>query len=149
MPPLKGIDRGLNGDALKVLEEAGHGTQIVIVDPSYDIPEYARVIPYQGDSSASALMGILSLVPHEKDGAYDVTCMAADEGEADAGAAFKEVTDDLGLDLGYQPRLETLGGIEPGFYADANGIEKRTIFFRTRDEKTYACARFTVGHSQK
>jgi L-fucose mutarotase/ribose pyranase (RbsD/FucU family) len=151
MPPLKGIDPGLNGEALKALEESGHGDQIVIVDPSYSIPEGATVIDYQGKSSASALRGILALVPHENNGAFDIVCMRADEGTAEAERDFGEVARSMGLLLGHQRRMaDPLDPVvDPGFYANANSPEKRTIFFRTRDTKAYACARFTVGHSQE
>src|SRR3990167_10107099 len=148
MPPMKGIDRGLNGDALKALEEAGHGQRIAVVDPSYAIPEGARVVPYQGESSATALRGILSLIPLEKDRrSYDVVAMAADENVDDCAASdeFERVAEELGLEIGFNPRHDTSQTM-PGFYAEVNHPE--TLFFRTRDEKAYACATFIVGHSQ-
>lgn len=152
MPPLKGVDRGLNGNALKALEESGHEDKIVIVDPSYSIPEGAKVIDYQGDSSAQALRGILNLVPHEPlalDG-WDATCMAADSAEEECPArdAFKKVAGELGLALGTRTRHGT-DEYPGGFYSRANGLERPTLFVRTRDEKAYACAMFIVGHSQE
>jgi L-fucose mutarotase/ribose pyranase (RbsD/FucU family) len=152
MPPLKGIDRGLNGEALKGLEEIGHGSQIAIVDPSYPIPEGARVIPYMGESSASALKGVLALVPHEPDGAYDVICMDSTDGsDTEAYDAFSKVTDEIGLKLGCQNRFASPldPEMDPGFYADTGDPERRTLYLRTRDTKAFACARFTVGHSQE
>lgn len=159
MPPLKGIDRGLDGKVLKILEESGHGEQVVIVDPSYAIPEGARVVDYHGDSSAQALRGILALVPSEatKQG-FDVVSMDADPDDSslspNALNAFKEVVASLGLRLGYEPRLPSwpvetsTDETEAGFYANANDPEK-SIFVRTRDPRAYACARFIVGHSQE
>ena len=152
MPPLKGIDRGLNGNALKSLEESGHEDKIVIVDPSYSIPERAKVIDYQGDSSAQALKGILNLVPHEPlalDG-WDVICMAPDSAEEECSArdAFREVANELRLGLGASTRHGT-EEFPRGFYSGANELEKSTLFVRTRDRKAYACAMFIVGHSQE
>lgn len=147
MPPLKGIDRGLNGDALKALEEAGHGQRIAIVDPSYAIPEGARVIPYQGESSATALKGILSLIPIEKIHGSDALIMEADErpDDCEATKAFDQVAVELGLVLGSIQRHDT-SDLFTGFYTEVN--QPDTLFFRTRDEKAYACATFIVGHSQ-
>lgn len=162
MPPLKGIDRGINGDMLKALEEIGHGAQIAIVDASYDIPIGAQVVNYQGDSSATALRGILDLVPVDEP-ANDigkvkskVVAMLPDppnkEIDSEAFMAFAEV-----LPTGTMPILagttrfggeESAGDANKGFYAAANDPEKHTLFVRTRDEKAYACAMFVVGHSQ-
>jgi len=154
MPPLKGIDRGLNGEALKALEESGHGQRIAIVDPSYAIPEDAPVVNYQGDSSATALRGILALVPTEKlHDRYDVILMRADSEQwrdCEATNAFEEVTQEMELKIGYKARVSDPhpGGPGPrvGFYDHVNSPD--TLFFRTRDTKAYACATFIVGHSQ-
>lgn len=146
MPPLKGIDRGLDGKALCALEQLGHGDQVVIVDPSYSIPRSAEVIDYHSNSSASALSGILSLVPHEKDeSGYDIACMSHDIGGTICTAtnAFEDVANKLELEMGYQTRKG-----EGGFYSTVNDPGKNTLFVRTRDEQAFACAKFIVGHSQ-
>lgn len=153
MPPLKGIDRGLNGDCLKALEEVGHGAQIAVVDASYDIPLGAQVINYQGDSSAQALRGILALVPLDNNSGedVDVVVMNPDLPETTCAArdAFIRVIRDLGLTDGGLRRLNEDNHLGTGFYAHVNDPEKHTLFVRTRDEKAYACATFVVGHSQK
>lgn len=164
MPPLKGIDRGLDGEALRILEQTGHGRQIAIVDPSYEIPADAwkesRVYDYHGSTSADALLGILKLVPvdeplHEHP---EVVVMHPDEGDErkEATTAFEHAVDELGeLRIAYVPRLDSdvSSFDEPdlgkGFYSLANDPEKKTVFFRTRDTKAYACAMFVVGHSQE
>lgn len=168
MPPLKGIDRGINGDMLKALEETGHGDLIVVVDASYSIPNGAHKVDYQGDSSADALKGILALVPVDEepggpqfgvpDPSYKITAMMPDPPESTSPAleAFKKE-----FPLGHEGYVLTgitrLGEDNPrfsgentkaGFYSVANDPEKRTLFVRTRDQKAYACAMFTVGHSQ-
>ena len=151
MPPLKGIDRGLNGGALKALEESGHGERIAIVDPSYAIPEGSRVVSYQGDSSAQALRGILRLVPLEG----PVTCMLADENVTtnEAHEEFIEVIHELGVQADWRDRHDTdLPDSRydwRGFYTIVNNSDESTIFLRTRDKKAYACATFLVGHSQE
>lgn len=155
MPPLKGVDRGIDGELLKVLEESGHGEQIVIVDPSYPIPEGARLtVDYHGESSAQALRGILKYLSIEKmdeqEHGPDVVFMAPDPPviECDASIAFEEVANELKLIVKSEPR-HPFGDTEPGFYAQANDPEKSSIFVRTRDRKAHACARFIVGHSQE
>jgi len=166
MPPLKGIDRGINGDMLKALEETGHGDRIVVVDASYSIPYGAHKVDYQGDSSVRALLGILDLVPVDetKDGgigvpnpALAITTMMPDL-PSRTSPALKEFQE--AFPLGDQGRV--LVGItrfgdedskgeqgRRGFYDLANDPEKRTLFVRTRDQKAYACALFVVGHSQE
>lgn len=152
MPPFKDHDRGFNGDMYKALEEIGHGAQIAVVDPSYDIPPEAQIVNYQGDSSAGALSGILNLVPTETD---KVIIMAPDAPQTtcDAFEESSRVVDELGMSWVGLRRLSdfTPGGTEldrKGFYQVANDPEVHTLFVRTRDEKAYACAMFTVGHSQ-
>ncbi len=81
MPPLKGLDRGLNGSALKALEESGHGRRIAIVDASYRIPRWAQVVDYGGKTSVEALVGVLKLVPHEG----RILLMQPDDGTDDFG----------------------------------------------------------------
>lgn len=154
MPPLKGIDRGINGEMLKALEEIGHGAQIAVVDASYDIPVGSQVVNYQGDSTAQALEGILKLVPIDEDKNV-ISLMGPDDHGAECPALRDElaVTQRLGLQAGVIKRLgepsaaEWSGGYL-GFYRIANNPEVHTLFVRTRDEKAYACAQFIVGHSQ-
>ena len=166
MPPLKGIDRGINGDMLKALEETGHGDQIVVVDASYSIPNSAHKVDYQGDSSVRALLGILDLVPVDEttEGGFGVptpalmiaammpdlptkTSPALEEFQeafplGDQGRVLVGITR-----LGDEASKGELG--KAGFYKVANDPEKRTLFVRTRDQKAYACALFVVGHSQE
>lgn len=162
MPPLIGIDRGIDGEMLKALEEIGHGAQIVVVDASYDIPEGAQTVSYHGDSSARALTGILKLVPVDENDVWTLTgkkvgkvvAMLPDPPETEC-AALAELRE--AFPLGNGPVLvgatrfgqeHEKGVTKRGFYAAANDPEKHTLFVRTRDEKAYACAMFAVGHSQ-
>lgn len=158
MPPLRGIDRGLNGRALKALEESGHGRRLAIVDASYDIPAWAEVIDYTGQTSADALEGIGRLVPIE--GGLDV--MLPDPGDDsehadDAEAAFFAARDRLGkvlrqaLPINGLQRLDEADPGNPedsGFYSLVNDESARTLFVRTRDVLPYACASFMIGHAQ-
>ncbi len=160
MPPLKGIDRGLNGEALKALEELGHGNQIAVVDPSYPIPRDAEVVDYngseRGNTTDQAVNAILRLVPIEADesGTY-VNIMRPDEGEVKekrewlAAEAIAKVALDQGLSHTFQLRYGDKDSHQyNGFYADANDPKVRTLFVRTRDQRAFACARVIVGHSQ-
>jgi L-fucose mutarotase/ribose pyranase (RbsD/FucU family) len=158
MPPLKGIDHGIDGKLLCALEEAGHGLQIAVVDPSYPIPGHARVFDYHGSSagntSAQALRGILELVPAEKIDDDGNTILAMGHDDIDESTTAQVQFVDVGHELGMATRVvgrndEVLGGRRvKGFYSRANNPEQHTIFVRTRDEQAYACAMFVVGHSQ-
>ena len=152
MPPPKGIDRGLDGTALKALEEAGHGRRVVIVDPSYDIPPNVEVVNYHGDSSSNALRGILQLMP--VDDGY-LTIMDRDEStvleghldtEQNENDMFDEIAEEFDLIPCYVKRLDD---DKSGFYSQANTTETRSLFIRTRDTRAYACAMFVLGHSQE
>src|SRR5579872_5506316 len=109
MPPLKGIDRLIDGDLLKALEETGHGQQIVIVDPSYAIPHNSQRANYHGDSSARALRSILDLVPVDQDetGDYLITLMAPDPPAKNSKAlrSFRTAIQDLKLETITLPRM--------------------------------------------
>src|SRR3990167_9280168 len=126
---------------LKALEEIGHGAQIAVVDASYDIPKESQTVDYQGDSSASALKGILNLVPTDND---IVIAMGSDEHDKPC-PALKETYDALGsapiTHIYVVQRLGEENGEDvlsrQGFYAIANNPEKNTLFVRTRDEKAY------------
>jgi L-fucose mutarotase/ribose pyranase (RbsD/FucU family) len=158
MPPLKGIDRGIDGKLLCALEEAGHGFQIAVVDPSYPIPGHARVLDYHGNSagntSAQALRGILELVPTEKIDDDGNTILAMGHDDIDRSTPAQTQFVKVGHEFGMATRVvgrndEVLGGTPvEGFYSRANNPDRYTIFVRTRDEQAYACAMFVVGHSQ-
>ena len=157
MPPLRGIDRGLNGEALKALEESGHGQMIAVVDSSYPIPREAQVIDYRGPSSAAALEGVLRLVPVEPGPLYmmmpdsDDSRAIAKEAQGHTGAAIGRVARELDerelwmLQLTAVARLDT--DSQPGFYSIVDKAD--TLFIRTIDDLPYACAAFVIGHSQR
>jgi hypothetical protein len=159
MPPLKGIDRGLTGEALKALEESGHGRRIAIVDASYDIPRSAQKVDYRGQSSAQALLGVLKLAPIEN---KSLTIMGPDgDAQADDPELAWQASRDIeeayrSIDWGEEfpgganlaRRLDEDQGatVQEGFYTIANSSD--TLFIRTPDTLPYACATFLVGHSQ-
>lgn len=151
MPPLKGIDRGINGDLLKALEETGHGDQIVIVDASYSIPRDAHKVDYQGNSSSQALRGILQLVPIEDGGSLTIMRPDSEDKGYKALSEFSEVAVTFGMPVNAIRRhREDETETDYGFYDAANNsvLENQTLFVRTRDERSYGCAMFIVGHSQ-
>ncbi len=151
MPPLKGIDRGIDGKMLKALEETGHGDQIAVVDASYSIPKGADIVDYHGDSSARALNGILDLVPVDETEVAVV--MSADPGTPGslAGPELEGAFEDHGVESGFHFRNQDNDSLGKAFYdlANASPDERPTLFVRTRDERAYACALFVVGHSQQ
>ena len=159
MPPLKGIDRGLDGDALRALETSGHGRRLAIVDASYDIPRWAEVVDYHGLSSANALLGIVRLIPVEG----ELEFMSPDPPETICAALkiFNGVarmlereghlpTDEKGeATVLERHRLDEQEEVlTQGFYSIVNDREADTLFVRTRDGLPYACATFVIGHSQ-
>lgn len=161
MPPLKGIDRGLTGEALKALEESGHGRRIAIVDPSYNIPKWAQVIDYRGPNSAQALLGIVKLVPVETE--EPIVFMRFDPSEEDkpvAAQAYRNFTETeyseeispFRVNKAVLPRLDQdaieQGKGDIGFYSIANNEAENTLFIRTPDTLPYACVTFVIGHSQ-
>lgn len=164
MPPLRGIDRGIDGKMLCELEQIGHGGQIVIVDASYHIPFTARSVNYLGLTSAQALNGILGLVPVDairqadgSEGTPYVLCMNPDlpTKTCEALQSFEKVIANQTsiLELKGVPRLansESKDEIEKaGFYTLANNSDMPTLFVRTRDVLAYSCVLFAVGHSQE
>lgn len=167
MPPLRGIERGIDGDMLKALEELGHGQRLAIVDPSYAIPDGNSVIKYAGDSSANALKGILDLVDVDvtshigtEEKLVIVSIMEPDTGDRRANATFSELEIIvMNRAIGSQVRsaysMKRLGDPASGsawgslgFYAIVNNPETNTVFVRTRDPRPFACASFIVGHAQ-
>lgn len=156
MPPLKGIDRGLTGKALKALEESGHGRRVAIVDASYNIPGWAQVVTYRGETSLQALLGILSLVPFEN----EIWLMVPDGNggqttDDESGPFCDDAVDALDKTFDY-PHITAVhrfdsvsdGETEIGFYPLANDSTTDTLFIRTVDRMPYACASFIIGHMQ-
>ena len=63
-PVLKGVDALLNGDLLKILDEMGHGDQLLVVDRNYPAFSAGRPVVRLGDCSVERAIGaILSVFP--------------------------------------------------------------------------------------
>src|SRR4051794_22646333 len=61
---LKGIDPLLNGDLLKVLDDMGHGDQLLVADRNYPAAAAGRPVVRLGESGAERVIGaILSVFP--------------------------------------------------------------------------------------
>ena len=61
---LKGIDPLLNGDLLKVLDDMGHGDQLLVADRNYPAAAAGRPVVRLGESGAERVVGaILSVFP--------------------------------------------------------------------------------------
>lgn len=168
MPPLIGIDPGIDGKMLKAFEELGQGSRIVIVDANYAIPQGAHTLDYHGSSSAEALGGTLALVPVEPDGhkvtnirhgwVYALGAESPEGVDAVLGELKKAVKDcpqkgvmvESVTPVGNNERLFGDSIAHLGFIAFANNRELRdsTLFVRTRDQRLNACALFVVGHAQ-
>jgi L-fucose mutarotase/ribose pyranase (RbsD/FucU family) len=165
MPPFREgpiiVDRRFDADALYELRRIGHEHQINIVDASYDIPRGAKVIKFPG-SSAEALLGIVRLIPIEKD---SVEIMERDaeleqddpDGQhisAQASHAFEDALEtarhenDIDLDVHWNYRHVQAGSNGAGFYDDANNAPN-SLFVLTTDDLPFACVSLVAGHSQR
>ena len=154
MPPLKGIDRGLTGRALKALEESGHGRRLAIVDASYNIPRWAQVIDYRGETSTEALKGILRLIPVEGNLGIMVPDTTDSSGgiQGERGPFVDEAVEEAakvleGRTVDFLDRFDRDSG-KLGFYSVANNPAEDTLYIRTPDRLPYACATMLIGHMQ-
>jgi L-fucose mutarotase len=61
---LKGIDPLLNGDLLKILDDMGHGDQLLVVDRNYPAHAAGKPLVWLGvDSTVAVASAILSVFP--------------------------------------------------------------------------------------
>ncbi|MCR5734472.1 MAG: fucose isomerase [Lachnospiraceae bacterium] len=61
---LKGIDKILTGDILKILCDMGHGDEIVIADANYPGDTYAkRLVRLPGIDAVTVAKAVLSVIP--------------------------------------------------------------------------------------
>ncbi|HEY4963851.1 MAG TPA: hypothetical protein VIH90_04110 [Candidatus Saccharimonadales bacterium] len=144
------------GRMMWALEEAGHGSRIIIADRSLDIDSSRqRVVDYRGRTSPQALRSCLKLVRHE--GLITFMAPDVDDEREEATLALVEfgqlVTDlsiDPTIDITEQDFSEPIPRLgEDGFKSlIAPEAGQRQIVVRTPDDRPYACATFIVGHSQ-
>lgn len=80
---LKGIDKNLSPDLIKILMEMGHGDEIVIADGNYPAASNAnKLVRLDGLSGEQVLKAVLSVMPLDEDGDASITLMNVAEGMA-------------------------------------------------------------------
>lgn len=85
---LKGIDKLLSGDLLKVLCDMGHGDEIVIADANFPAETCARrLIRLPGTDGSSATRAILTVFPLDT---YSVPALVMDLTDGDKGKGMPE-----------------------------------------------------------
>lgn len=150
MPPLKGMDSGLNGELLKALWEAEQNSQIALIGDKMadEIPLYAKSAPYKINSTAKALEVILKHVPTLEGSSVLLMRSDAFEVECPELRDAMRVARNAGLDIEVVPRLgsDSENGY-PGFFELVNDPGEETLYVPTLDERRYACARIVVGYS--
>ena len=132
---LKGIDPLLNGDLLKILDDMGHGDQLLIVDRNYPAAASGRPVIRLGDTTVPrALRAILSVFPLDSFVATPLERMEVDDDPdivtptQSAVLELARAAHDAPLDFGVVPRLD--------FYQRA-----RSAFavVHTLDSAPYSC----------
>ncbi|GAA3877329.1 RbsD/FucU family protein [Leifsonia kafniensis] len=110
---LKGIDPLLNGDLLKILDDMGHGDQLLLVDRNYPAFASGRPVIRLGEATAvRALEAILSVFPLDSYVETPLERMEVDDDPSivtESQAAVLELAraaHDRPLEFGIIPRLD-------------------------------------------
>ena len=77
---LKGIDPLLSGDLLKVLDDMGHGDDLVICDSNFPVDSTGRSVIRLGEASSTrAVQAVLSVFPLDTSVTHPLGRMEVDE----------------------------------------------------------------------
>jgi len=132
---LIGIDPLLNGELLKVLDEMGHGDQLLIVDRNYPAAASGKTVIRLGEVSvARAAEAILSVFPLDSFTAHPLERMEVEDDPAKTTSGQRDVLalararDNASLDFGVVARLE--------FYDRAKMVY---AIVHTLDSEPYGC----------
>ena len=109
---LKGVDPLLSGDLLKILDDMGHGDQLLLVDRNYPAAASGKPVIRLGEASiARAAQAILSVFPLDSFLAHPLERMEVDGDPAkttstqDALLELARVSEGRDLEYGVIPRL--------------------------------------------
>lgn len=84
---LKGLDKRLTGDLLKILCDMGHGDELVIADANFPAETCARrLIRFSGVDGVAAAKAILSVFPLDTYAAEPALVMDLTEGDKGKGS---------------------------------------------------------------
>lgn len=132
---LKGIDPLLNGDLLKILDDMGHGDQLLLVDRNYPAAASGKPVIRLGEvgvlRAASAILSVLpldSFIEHPlermevEDDPIKTTSLQQDL------LALARASEDRKLEYGVVPRLE--------FYQRAKDVY---AVVHTLEDQPYGC----------
>lgn len=132
---LKGVDPLLSGDLLKVLDDMGHGDQLMLVDRNYPASSSGRPVIRLGEVSiiraATAILSVLpldSFIPHPVERMEVENDPARTTAVQDEFLALASASEDRLLQFGVVPRLE--------FYDRARDVY---AIVHTLDSVPYGC----------
>ena len=132
---LRGIDPLLSGDLLKVLDEMGHGDQLLLVDRNYPAAASGKPVIRLGEAGIlRAAQAILSVFPLDTFIAHPLERMEVDDDPVkttstqDALLEFARASEGRDLDYGVIPRLS--------FYERAKAAY---AVVHTLDAQPYGC----------
>lgn len=132
---LKGVDPLLSGDLLKILDDMGHGDQLMLVDRNYPAVSAGRPVVRLGEVTIlRAATGILSVLPLDSFIPRPLERMEVDDDPAlttpvqDELLALASTAEGRGLEYGVVPRLD--------FYQRAQGVY---AIVHTLDSVPFGC----------
>jgi L-fucose mutarotase len=132
---LIGIDPLLNGELLKILDEMGHGDELMLVDRNYPAASSGRPVVRLGDVSVTrAAAALFSVFPLDTFVEHPLERMEVDNNESLVGESQREVLEIArakhGESLEYQvvPRTD--------FYERAKSV---FAVVHTLDARPYGC----------
>jgi L-fucose mutarotase len=132
---LKGIDPLLSGELLHLLDDMGHGDQLLLVDRNYPAASSGRPVVRLGEASIlRAATAILSVLPLDSFIAHPLERMEVQDDPAlttptqDELLALASAADGRPLEYGIVPRLD--------FYQRAKGVY---AVVHTLDPVAYGC----------
>jgi L-fucose mutarotase len=138
---LKGIDPLLNGGLLKILDEMGHGDQLLLVDRNYPAASTGRPVVRLGETGVvRATAAILSVLPLDEFVERPLERMEVDGDpvrttpEQDAVLELAQASHPRPLEWGVIPRLD--------FYARARAAY---AVVHTLEPQPWACFILTKG----
>lgn len=132
---LKGIDPLLSGDLLRILDDMGHGDQLMLVDRNYPAVSSGRPVVRLGEASIiRAATAILSVLPLDSFIAHPIERMEVEDDPVrttptqDELLALASSVEGRELQYGVVPRLD--------FYQRAQGVY---AIVHTLDTVPYGC----------
>ena len=138
---LKGIDPLLNGDLLKILDDMGHGDELLLVDRNYPAAASGKPVVRLGEVSINrAARAILSVLPLDTFVETPLERMEVDSNPAVVTPAqqellqYAQMAHPVPLAYGVVPRKD--------FYARAKNAY---AVVHTLDDRPYGCFILTKG----